>query len=506
MGKKVGGVICFCLLGSVLLFGCGKKGGETGGGSGGGGDEIKMFYTSAQPLSEADKPWYDEVEKRFGVKLKVEVPPQSNASERLQLVMASGNYPDVIRFMDSRDKSYMDGVKNGIIIPVTKYLEKAPNIQKYTYEKSWDALRVKDNEIFGIPVTSVIRNDGYAVRADWLKKVGLSLPEDGKVTLGEFTEIIRRFTFDDPDGNGKNDTYGLGRYGAGDGNIGLLVPSPYGSLGWQKYEGEDYPYMDKMYSLKDNLYKRSLEYSAKIFKDGLVDPNSPLIKRAQAEERFAQGITGVLSFFPGNIPAFAKTLKSVSPNAEIDYIVGIKDESGNVVTNFEGTGLYGMWGVTKTAKDPQKIVDFFDRLVSDEGWDLNIYGVSGVHYNVVDGKKVATDLFPKLKHNGMMRRSENVDLWANELSMSGEWLETASKWLNRAIENVTISEDRGYLPEAVSDGAYIDAKSAMSATVTKIVLGEEPVTAYDKALDNWYKSGGKTYIEQMNNYIESVSE
>ena len=39
--------------------------------------------------------------------INAEVPPQSNSSRRLQLIMAGGDYPDVIRFMDIRDKSYL---------------------------------------------------------------------------------------------------------------------------------------------------------------------------------------------------------------------------------------------------------------------------------------------------------------------------------------------------------------------------------------------------------------
>jgi putative aldouronate transport system substrate-binding protein len=457
--------------------------------------------------ADADQPWYDAVEQRFGVKLKIEVPPQSNSAERLQLVMASGTYPDVIRFMNSRDKSYMDGVRNGIIIPVTKYLEHAPNIQKYTYEKSWAALRpVEDGEIYGIPVTSAVRNDGYAVREDWLDAVGLTLPDDGIVTLDAFTEILRRFTENDPDGNGSRDTYGLGKYGIGDGTIGLLVPGPYESFGWQKYDDEAYPYMDRIYSKTSDAYRRALRYSADIFKAGLVDPNSPLLKRAQAEERFAQGVTGVLSFFAGHLPGFANNLKKSNPAAELAYITGIRGEDGNVTMNVQNSTLYGMWSVTKTAANPQKIVDLFDYLLSDEGWELNLYGVEGVHYTVNDGVKTASDLFAKLKHNGMMRRKENVDLWANELTMTPEWLGTARLWLDRAVEHVTVLEDRDFLPPISADGRYQDGKTNLDTVVTKIVLGESPVSDYEAALEKWYANGGETYVQQMNDYIAQAQQ
>lgn len=499
--------VCMVFAMALLMAGCGpeQKAGKKAAPADG-VEEISLFYASAQPLdAEADQPWYDEIEKRYGLRINAEVPPQSNSSERLQLIMAGGDYPDVIRFMDIRDKSYLDGVKNGVIIPVTEYLKNAENIQRYTYDESWDSLTI-DGQQYSIPVTSVVRNDGYAVRLDWLEKVGLTLPEDGIVSLDEFTEIIRRFTFNDPDGNGQNDTYGLGRYGAGDGTMGLAVPCPYGTFGWLKQTDESYPYMDKTYSKTDDLYKRSLQYSQDIFKEGLVDPNSPLLKRTQAEERFMQGITGVLSYFPGHIPAMAKKIEGTHPEAKIGYIVGIKDASGKVVNNVANSTLYGMWCITKTAKNPQKIVDFFDALLSEEGWPLNVYGVEGVHYTVENGKMTPTELFDRNTHKGMMRRKENIDLWANQLTMDEEWLATASKWLGSAIETVTISEDRGFVPDAASRGSFIDAKKKMSTTVTKIVMGEEPVDAYDKVLADWYQAGGEDYIKEMNAYIQSIAD
>ena len=50
-----------------------------------------------------------------------------------------------------------------------------------------------------------------AVRTDWLANLGLEVP----TTPEELLEVARQFTFDDPDGNGKDDKLALfaGRYG-----------------------------------------------------------------------------------------------------------------------------------------------------------------------------------------------------------------------------------------------------------------------------------------------------
>ena len=55
---------------------------------------------------------------------------------------------------------------------------------------------------------TIVRNEGILIRKDWLDKLGLKVPK----TTDEFFEVMKAFTFKDPDGNGKNDTYGLGAY------------------------------------------------------------------------------------------------------------------------------------------------------------------------------------------------------------------------------------------------------------------------------------------------------
>ena len=44
------------------------------------------------------------------------------------------------------------------------------------------------------------------IRQDWLDNLKLEVP----TTIDELEEVMRAFTEDDPDGNGQDDTYGLG--------------------------------------------------------------------------------------------------------------------------------------------------------------------------------------------------------------------------------------------------------------------------------------------------------
>ncbi|WP_347835768.1 hypothetical protein [Gracilibacillus sp. JCM 18860] len=50
-----------------------------------------------------------------------------------------------------------------------------------------------------------LSRQGIIYRKDWAENLGLEAP----TTTDEFMEMVRAFTEDDPDGNGKDDTFGL---------------------------------------------------------------------------------------------------------------------------------------------------------------------------------------------------------------------------------------------------------------------------------------------------------
>ncbi|MDF2837484.1 MAG: hypothetical protein K0Q63_3124, partial [Paenibacillus sp.] len=127
---------------------------------------ISIMAKHDQPeISVTDERFIGELEKKNNVELSFEIPPVTGYAERLQLMLASGEYPDVVFFDNTTDQAFQNAVRDGIIIPINDYLESEDNLNKYTYQASWDQLKVnQDGNIYGIPRTSVVRNDGFWIR------------------------------------------------------------------------------------------------------------------------------------------------------------------------------------------------------------------------------------------------------------------------------------------------------------------------------------------------------
>jgi len=471
--------------------------------------EIKIMANYTKPeLTDSDKKFIEEIEKLNNVKLNFEIPPATGYSEQLQLMLASGTYPDVVMFTDTANQSFQNAVKDGLLIPVNEYIENAEYLRQYTYQASWDQLKMnQDDNIYGIPRTSVVRNDAYFVRQDWLDKIGFEVPADFAVTLDEFAYILEQFTKGDPDGNQKNDTYGYG--GAYNGNKVLdpIVPGAFNLTGWQAVESGEYAYMNPLYDRNGDNFKKALEFSARMYTSGYFDPDSATNDYSKQRERFVKGLTGVFPGFSGHYDRLINDLKQTNADAELTYLF-VKNENGEVKGGSlaaSSTGLWGFWGITSTAKNPQKIVDVLNSWISDDMWDKTAKGYEGLDYVVVGDKKAPTDppaVVAEVRQS-TMRRANDTSFFLT-VSLTDEQRAKIVPWLEKSIETVVPAKDNAFIPEAAKKPDFMDYTKTWQQTIMQIIMGEKPVSEFDNLLEGWYKNGGGDYVQQMNDYITKM--
>jgi putative aldouronate transport system substrate-binding protein len=455
-------------------------------------------------LTEYEKAFFKKVEEALNIKLDIIIPPASGYVEQLQLTLVSGDVPDAVFFPSEQDEMFINAVKDGAVIPINSYLDKSDNLKAYSYEHSWDALKtLQDENIYGIPRTSISRNDGFIVRKDWLDKLGIEIPADNEVTLEQFNEILRAFTFDDPDKNNRKDTYGVGSFVDKNKVLQPVLLSELGHYGWQKADGGEYPYTLPEYDTQGEVYKNILLYTKKLYEEGSLDPDSPINDSAAASDRFKQGVTGVLRGFAGHVNAQEKVLKEINPQAELTYLF-VKGPDNKVQGTGFGTGIWGVWTVTAKSKHPEKVVQVFDYMLSDEGWDYLYYGVEGVDYTIVNGEKAYKPDVSRGIATGIMRRHNAPEFFLEPSKFTKEELDRVKPWVDKAVATVITSLDKGFVPPAARQPNYMDYKLNWDELTTRMMLGDLPIEQLDQVRENWYKNGGELFMQEMNEFIKSL--
>ncbi|QNK58437.1 extracellular solute-binding protein [Paenibacillus sp. PAMC21692] len=473
------------------------------------GDPVKiqiMANVLAADSPDNQKAFIDVINKKLNVELDFLAPPASGYEEQLQLTLVSGDLPDVVFFPSEQDEIFLNAVNDGALIPLNDYLEKSSNLMSYSYEHSWEALKtLRDGNVYGIPRTSITRYDGFFVRKDWMDSLGIEMPENNEFTVEQFTDLLRKFSFDDPDGNKQNDTYGYGTYLNASKVLEPVLVSELGHLGWQNYGAGEYTYTLPEYDRNSDIYPNILQYTRDAYKEGIIDPDSPINDIDAASDRFSRGITGVIRGFVGQVKSRQDKMQETNPNAELVYVT-VKGPDGEVKGGVYGTGIWGVWAITSEAENPQKVVEVFDYLLSDEGWEMVSNGIENIHYKVEGGKKVYMEDASRGLYTlrSIVRRHDDPSFFMSPASYSQEAIKETLPAIQKSVDAAVASLDQGYTPPAARQPDYMDYKLTWDEMTTRIMLGELPLEQLDQIRDDWYKNGGEQYMQEMNAFIESI--
>lgn len=521
MYKRILSLLLVAALALATLSGCGKSGNLTQETTSTVSSTIESSQKSEErelyeftlmqdftpvEIPPASKIFFENIEKKFNVKINFQVPASGNYNEALQIMLAGGDYPEAVLWPDITNQAFQDAVANDLVLPITKELnEYGKNIIKYSYPISLDALKVKGNDdIYGIPRTSIVRADGMFYRKDWAEALGMTLPEEGSaITLDQFTDMMRRFTKDDPDGNGVDDTFGFALSSAnGVLNIPVTVAWSFGLCGWQEIDGK---YVDLQYSKEHDNFKRALAYTHQLWAEKLVDPDWPNLTAEVTKQRLFAGTYGMQNCFPGHLADFQAEMQKVNPKAEITYLQGIMNENGKVQGGSYSTGLWGFTSIMKGTKHPERIVEIYDYLLSDEGWTETVYGPENVSWKydennnmvLIEGESALSSW-----SRNLVRRCDSPSFFVG-LNVPVERRQRVLDLIQGAIDNNVFSLNAGFVAPVTREMSYIDYLSELDKVITKIIVGDLPVDAWDEALDGFYKAGYDKFVEQTIEYINS---
>jgi len=171
---------------------------------------IKLVIGSGTVSSESEMSWASVETELFKEYCRVrgwgevDVNVTTAVGDYFQKYIAStiaGEGADVI-MVGSGDVCYF--ADHGLIEPLDEYVENWDAYRDGHIDEDFlEMSRGIDGKILGLTFSEV-GPAFFTVRRDWLENLGLEAPD----TFEEAYALWRAFTFDDPDGNGKDDTYG----------------------------------------------------------------------------------------------------------------------------------------------------------------------------------------------------------------------------------------------------------------------------------------------------------
>lgn len=148
------------------------------------------------------------LEEKTNIQIKWDIAPPSAAVEKLNLVLSSGEYPDVIMGFGMSPSQRMIYGSEGIFIPLNDLIEKYGVETKRVFKElpiAEDLVTASDGNIYALSYVNQCYHCTHHQRMwiyqPWLDKLGLSMP----TTTEEFYQVLKAFKEKDPNGNGKAD-------------------------------------------------------------------------------------------------------------------------------------------------------------------------------------------------------------------------------------------------------------------------------------------------------------
>lgn len=419
--------VCLALFLSLLLAACGDSsptapaattGGSTSGATTAAAGsattpansapvDLNLWLPPAVPESgspPADWEAYKVIRDKLNINLKVNfLPVGADGETKLNAAAAANTLPDL--FQATRSQIY-NWANQGLIAPTSSLLPMMPERTKARYSNdTLNKLVTFNGTLYGLQEPAqLFKRQTLWVRKDWLDKLGLKAP----TTLDEFYEVAKAFTEKDPDGNGKNDTYGFGAmissYNSTDtgADLGAYFGFIYGAYG---VAGTWNLSPDKFgVTMRDPRFQQATTFVNKLVQAKVIDPDWPTLKLDDLRARYKQGKYGMFweDFCTVTCQANYKALDDNNPNAELIPLPPLKGPNGDAA-NGAFTSADRVYGISKKAMDAGKgpaIAKFLEWANSGDGYYLLGFGQKGVNFNLDASGNVTTEgIDPKKAFN-----------------------------------------------------------------------------------------------------------
>lgn len=485
---------------SVLLTGCGKSEVKKDSGNVNETVKVKLKISLMFPLYSNYPPMKNDVWKLIDEKINIELDltavPSANYTDKISVMMAANELPDSFVW-DNYDAKFISYVKQGAFLQLDNIIGNYKNLQK-SPKVIYDNIRV-DSKLFGIPRPRPIGRSMPYIRKDWLDNLGLSIPK----TLDEFADVALKFTNNDPDKNGKNDTFGIG-LGVTNGAISLvstLFAAFDAGNGWRVNEDSTVTNQDITPGTKE-----ALNWLRNLYSKGGIDKDFGITNTTQAVDKFKAGKSGII--LDDNINSLWKNLEVMikqEPKANQEFInppTGPKGKSGV----YADAGYLGFWVMSSKLQKQkvERVMELMEWFASDEGYSYKKNGIEGIHHTKQsDGTIVRNN--EKFQQDGIdgTLPHEPYDKYRliNQASTPIEHYNKMKLMFDKVESMVVTNPILNFNSQVLADKGQ-ELKKLRDETYIKIVMGVLPLEAYDKYVEEYLKMGGKQIADEANAYYK----
>ncbi|WP_028548155.1 extracellular solute-binding protein [Paenibacillus sp. UNC451MF] len=465
------------------------------------------------------------IEEKFNIKINHAFEtPQSGYDQKVSLLVSSNDIPDFL-FVSQSDFNLL--VESDMLEDLTKaYQDYASPLLKQVMSGFGPDFIKKvtyKNKLYGIPSTAPAHdNDNIVwIRTDWLKQVGINLPK--VISVDDLEKVARAFIEQDPDKNGKKDTYGIQgtstfvtgttNYNSFDGVFTAFKSFP---KIWLKDSSGKIVYGSTLPETKQALGKLREWYAA-----GLIDKEFGTIKTDQVAKDISAGKAGIST---GYTWAPAKSLAdSVKNDPKAEWDLFILAASDGKWYNRQPNPMGRIMVVKKGVKNPEAIIKMINLFTDMDNMAPNypkLYSESpGTNWQIrpiqrtYRVKSTVYDRFQRFQDAvaGKLKREElpesDIKLFDQYQKGMDALKASPSDWayilyqfnggksVLNPINTEVYSEFYGITKSM--EMKWTNLAKLEDESFLRIIVGDKPLDYFDTFVTEWKKQGGDDVTKEV---------
>ena len=169
---------------------------------------------------------------------------------------------------------------------------------------------------------------------------------------------------------------------------------------------------------------------------------------------------------------------------------------------FQRAGVPGMM-ITTAATNPERIIQWYDWAMTDEGSMFNWLGIEGEDWKMTGGEVEVIDATRTPFYSFV----PTVTKYVADATRMTQFGEEKVAIIEQAHDNVYFGPDSLGMPNSVYDG-YEDFLPSVAAlyreTASRMVTGELSLDQWDEFVQQWYREGGQVVTDRATAWYKEV--
>lgn len=453
--------------------------------------------------------------EKFDIDLKINQNIESSHFEKLKLLIASNELPDIVSPLPIDDAKTI-GVK-GALVPIDEYLDIMPNLQKYLKKDkvAYTSLLASDSHIYGLPKFNERQEymNTPIIRADMLKAVGMENP----TTMAELKKVLKAIKKKFPDTLGVVSRSKESAFNA----YGIMYNTNSGMMYNKETDKWEYGPLNKG-------YKEMITDLNELHSEGLLDEEFFTSSAEQWEEKLLNN-KGVFTLdWPNRAQVEEDLYKKLHPkdkDFDLELLMPITTNSAPDMRILwsEDVASYSSFGISSKTKDVERLLKAIDYLYSDEGAQLLQWGKEGEHFVYENGQKkykehikvsynpnatVNIDTAEGINSGHIMRvvKNDGINIFPEEVQkMSVKYQESAECFVtNQKIKLNFTTEQQDRIRVLNNNIATLVQEESV-----KMVMNLTPISKYDsfiKKIEKDAKEMEKIYAAAYKEFKKQLKE